>query len=96
MVGRGPPLPGRLFDGGTDGSNPASSSGESANYRFRYRADPALAGAIQEVTEHVVVLVRAGIDEIIIRPFAPEGGTIEETIASFASRVWPQVMSSIG
>ena len=56
----------------------------------------ALAGTIEEVTEHVVLLVRAGIDEIIIRPFAPEGGTIEETIASFASRVWPQVMSSVG
>ena len=35
MVGRGPPLHGRLFDGGTDGSNPASSSGESrANQWF--------------------------------------------------------------
>jgi 5,10-methylenetetrahydromethanopterin reductase len=55
-----------------------------------------LAGTIEEVTEHVVMLVRAGIDEIIVRPFAPEGGTIEETIASFASRVWPQVMSSVG
>src|SRR5215471_18179005 len=52
-----------------------------------------LAGNIEEVTEHVVLLFRAGIDEIIIRPFAPEGGTIEETIASFASRVWPQAMS---
>jgi hypothetical protein len=50
-----------------------------------------LAGTIEEVTEHVVLLCRAGVDEIIIRPFAPEGGTIEETIASFASRVWPQV-----
>ena len=55
-----------------------------------------LAGNIEEVAEHVVVLCRAGIDEIIIRPFAPEGGTIEETIANFASRVWPQVMSSVG
>jgi len=55
-----------------------------------------LAGTIEEVIEHVVVLARAGIDEIIIRPFAPEGGTIEETIANFASKVWPQVMSSVG
>ena len=30
-----------------------------------------LAGTIEEVIEHVVVLARAGIDEIIIRPFAP-------------------------
>src|SRR5215468_7657222 len=55
-----------------------------------------LAGTIEEITEHVVLLCRAGIDEIIIRPFAPEGGTIEETITNFASRVWPQVISSVG
>ena len=55
-----------------------------------------LAGTIEEVTEHVVVLCRAGIDKIIIRPFAPEGGTIEETIVNFASKVWPQVMRSVG
>src|SRR6516164_4169711 len=29
MVGRGPPRHGRLFDGGTDGSNPVPSSSES-------------------------------------------------------------------
>ena len=29
MVGRGSPLNGRLVDGGTDGSNPSPSSGES-------------------------------------------------------------------
>src|SRR6516225_1283045 len=34
VVGRGPPLFGRLFDGGTDGSNPSSSSEESANHQF--------------------------------------------------------------
>ncbi|MBV9377339.1 MAG: hypothetical protein JO320_20185 [Alphaproteobacteria bacterium] len=55
-----------------------------------------LAGTVEEVIEHVVVLVRAGIDEIMVKPFAPEGVTIEETIANFASRVWPQVMSSVG
>jgi 5,10-methylenetetrahydromethanopterin reductase len=55
-----------------------------------------LAGTIEEVAEHVVVLCRAGIDEIIIRPFAPEGGTIEETIANFASKVSPLVMRSVG
>jgi 5,10-methylenetetrahydromethanopterin reductase len=53
-----------------------------------------LAGTIEEVIERVVMLIRAGIDEILIRPIAPEGGSIEETIGSFASRVWPQVMSS--
>ena len=33
MVGRWASLDGRLFLGGTDGSNPAPSSAESANYR---------------------------------------------------------------
>ena len=34
MVGRGASLDGRLFLGGTDGSNPPPSSGESANFWF--------------------------------------------------------------
>ena len=34
MVGRGASLDGRLFLGGTDGSNPVPSSGELANLRF--------------------------------------------------------------
>ena len=34
VVGRGPPLYGRLFDGGTDGSNPSSSSGESGELPY--------------------------------------------------------------
>jgi 5,10-methylenetetrahydromethanopterin reductase len=55
-----------------------------------------LAGTIEEVTNHVVALLRAGIDGIIIRPFAPEGGTIEETIATFGSKVWPRVMAAVG
>src|SRR6516162_6842962 len=37
MVGRGASLHGRLFLGGTDGSNPPPSSAESANYQFRSR-----------------------------------------------------------
>jgi hypothetical protein len=37
VVGRGPPLHGRLFDGGTDGSNPSSSSGESYKTRSSRR-----------------------------------------------------------
>jgi 5,10-methylenetetrahydromethanopterin reductase len=55
-----------------------------------------LAGTIQEVTDHAVALSRAGIDGIIIRPFAPEGGTVEETIVTFASEVWPRVMARVG
>jgi 5,10-methylenetetrahydromethanopterin reductase len=55
-----------------------------------------LAGTIEEVTNHVVALSRAGIDGIIIKPFAPEGGTIEETISTFGSKVWPRVMAAVG
>jgi hypothetical protein len=35
-----------------------------------------VSGTITEVTDHVVALLGAGIDRIIIRPFAPEGGTL--------------------
>jgi 5,10-methylenetetrahydromethanopterin reductase len=55
-----------------------------------------LAGTIEEVVDQVLVLCRAGIDGIIIRPFAPEGGTVEDTIATFGSKVWPRIMSSVG
>jgi len=55
-----------------------------------------LAGTIEEVINHVVGLFGAGIDGIIIRPFAPEGGTIEETIVTFGSEVWPRVMTALG
>jgi len=55
-----------------------------------------LAGTIEEVADHVVAIVRAGIDGVIIRPFAPEGGTIEDTIVTFGSKVWPRVLNSIG
>ena len=55
-----------------------------------------LAGTIEEVADHVVTIAGAGIDGIIVRPFAPEGGTIEDTIVTFGSKVWPRVMSSIG
>jgi 5,10-methylenetetrahydromethanopterin reductase len=55
-----------------------------------------LTGTIAEVTDHVAALFGAGVDGIIIRPFAPEGGTIEETIVSFGSTVWPRVMTALG
>ena len=40
MVGRGATLDGRLFRGGTDGSNPTSSSEESATNRAHQDNDP--------------------------------------------------------
>jgi 5,10-methylenetetrahydromethanopterin reductase len=54
-----------------------------------------LAGTIDEVADQVIALFQAGLDGIIIRPFAPQGGTIEDTIATFGSNVWPRVMSSV-
>ena len=55
-----------------------------------------LSGTITEVTDHVVALLGTGIDGIIIRPFAPKRGTIEETIALLSaacrSRISPREM----
>jgi 5,10-methylenetetrahydromethanopterin reductase len=50
-----------------------------------------LAGTVDEVAEHVIALRRAGADSIITMPFAPEGGSIEETIVKFGTEVWPKV-----
>ncbi len=49
-----------------------------------------LAGTADEVVEHVVTLRRAGVDSIIILPFAAAGGTVEDTIGRFGSTVWPR------
>jgi 5,10-methylenetetrahydromethanopterin reductase len=50
-----------------------------------------LAGTADEVTEHAIALRKAGADAIIARPFAPEGGTIEETIRTLGAEIWPRV-----
>jgi 5,10-methylenetetrahydromethanopterin reductase len=50
-----------------------------------------LAGTIDEVAEHASALREAGVDGVIARPFAPEGGTIEETIVTLGSEVRPRV-----
>jgi 5,10-methylenetetrahydromethanopterin reductase len=54
-----------------------------------------LAGTVAEVAEHVIALHAAGADAIIARPFAPESGTVEETIVKLGSEVWPRVMRSV-
>jgi 5,10-methylenetetrahydromethanopterin reductase len=54
----------------------------------------ALAGTIEEVAEHAIALSKAGADTIIARPFAPEGGKVEETIVKLGSEVWPRVVAS--
>jgi len=51
-----------------------------------------LAGTIDEVTTHAIALREAGADGVIARPFAPAGGTIEETIVKLGSEVWPRVL----
>jgi 5,10-methylenetetrahydromethanopterin reductase len=53
-----------------------------------------LAGTIDEVAEHAIELRRAGADAIIVRPFAAEGGSIEETIQTLGAEVWPRVTAA--
>ena len=53
-----------------------------------------LAGTVEEVTEHAIALRQAGADAIIARPFATDGGTIEETIVELGAEVWPRVQAA--
>jgi 5,10-methylenetetrahydromethanopterin reductase len=48
-----------------------------------------LAGTVEEVTERVVALSRAGIGQIMIYPFAPPGGSADDTVRRFAQDVLP-------
>jgi 5,10-methylenetetrahydromethanopterin reductase len=54
-----------------------------------------LAGTVDEVAEHAIELCRAGADVIIARPFAAEGGSIEETIVAMGAEVWPRVTAGL-
>ena len=51
-----------------------------------------LAGTVNEVVEHAIALHEAGVDGVIARPFAAEGGTIEQRIATLGSEVWPRIL----
>ncbi len=53
-----------------------------------------LAGDTKEVAQRVVELTKAGVDSFIIMPFAPEGGTIEDTIVKFGSDSEPRLSSA--
>ena len=55
-----------------------------------------LAGTSRDVAQRLVELRRAGVDSFIIMPFAPEGGTIEDTIAKFGSEAWPMAQALLG
>jgi 5,10-methylenetetrahydromethanopterin reductase len=48
-----------------------------------------LAGTVDEVTEHVVALGRAGIGHVMIYPFAPPGGSMDDTVRRFGQDVLP-------
>jgi 5,10-methylenetetrahydromethanopterin reductase len=49
-----------------------------------------LAGTIEDVAEHVACLGGAGIGQVIIHPFAPPGGTIDDTILRFGREALPR------
>jgi 5,10-methylenetetrahydromethanopterin reductase len=50
-----------------------------------------LGGSVDEVITHALALRRAGIDSIIIRPLPPPGGTVEDVIEIFGTKIWPAV-----
>jgi 5,10-methylenetetrahydromethanopterin reductase len=54
-----------------------------------------LAGTVDEVADHVVMLRQAGVDAVIVMPFACDGGTIEETVTRFGREVWPKVAAPV-
>ncbi len=54
-----------------------------------------LAGTVEEVTAHIVALGRAGIGQIMIHPFAPPGGTVDETIGRFGREVLPRARKAL-
>jgi 5,10-methylenetetrahydromethanopterin reductase len=54
-----------------------------------------LAGTVDEVTERLVALGRAGIDQVAIFPFAPPGGTAEDTIRRFAGEALPRARRAL-
>ncbi|MBX3453638.1 LLM class flavin-dependent oxidoreductase [Ferrovibrio sp.] len=53
-----------------------------------------LAGTVDEVAARVLELRKAGVDQVIVMPFAAEGTTIEDTIVRFGSEVWPAVQKA--
>jgi len=54
-----------------------------------------LAGTVDEVTEQLIGLRRAGMDSVITMPFAAAGSTEAETIRLFGEKVWPAVKAAL-
>ena len=55
----------------------------------------AVAGALEDVTEQMVEIAGAGVDQITIKPVAAPGGSVEETIRAFADQVMPAVRRAL-
>jgi 5,10-methylenetetrahydromethanopterin reductase len=55
-----------------------------------------LAGTVAEVAERVACLGRAGIGQVIVHPFAPPGGTIDDTILRFGQEALPLARKLLG
>jgi len=55
-----------------------------------------LAGTVDEVTERVVALGRAGIGQIMIHPFAPPDGSVDDTVRRFGQDVLPAARRALG
>lgn len=55
-----------------------------------------LAGTVQEVAERLTALGRAGIGQVIVHPFAPPGGTVEDTVQRFAQDAMPRARRVLG
>lgn len=54
-----------------------------------------LAGTVDEAVARVVALGRAGIGQVMIHPFAPPGGTMEDTIRRFGAEVLPRARAAL-
>jgi 5,10-methylenetetrahydromethanopterin reductase len=55
-----------------------------------------LAGTVEEVAERVAALGRAGIGQIMIHPFAPPGGSVDDTIRRFGQEAVPAARKALG
>ena len=55
-----------------------------------------LAGTVEEVAERVAALGRAGIGQIMIHPFAPPDGSVDDTIRRFGQEVLPAARKALG
>ena len=55
-----------------------------------------LAGTVEEVAERVVALGRVGIGQIMIHPFAPPDGSVDDTVRRFGQDVLPAARKALG